>query len=257
MDSQENRRLQIQTRICSDLVLFETPIGNYYLPTDVATDVIVNEMMAGRVFEPEVVDIARQYITERTTVLDIGANFGQMTLLFSEFVGERGHVFSFEADDFIFEVLKKNIAANDRDNVTPICKAVYDTDGHEMFYPVPDFRRFGSYGSYGLDPNAKDGRKVETITIDSMNIQNDISFMKVDVQGSDLFVLRGAVETIKRHKMPIIFEYEAQFQEEFQTSLKDHMQFIDSIDYKIGKVIGINYLIVPKLKGLEATKTVK
>jgi methyltransferase FkbM-like protein len=67
-----------------------------------------------------------------------------------------------------------------------------------MFYPVPDFRRFGSYGSYGLDSGAKDGRKVETITIGILNIQTQISFMKVDVQGSDLFVLRGSVETIKR-----------------------------------------------------------
>ncbi|HYJ85609.1 MAG TPA: FkbM family methyltransferase [Pyrinomonadaceae bacterium] len=247
MDSQENRRLQIQTQIHSNVALFETRMGNYYLPTDVPTDIIVNEMQRGRVFEPKILKIAKKYITKGTAVLDVGANFGQMTLLFAEFVGGQGHVFSFEADDFIFEVLKMNLAAHGRNNVTPICKAVYHSSGQVMFYPVPDFQRFGSYGSYGLDPSAKDGRKVETITIDSLNIQAPISFMKVDVQGSDLFVLQGSVETIKRNKMPIIFEYEALFQDEFKTSLKDYMQFVDSIDYKVKKVIyGVNYLIVPK-----------
>jgi hypothetical protein len=49
--------------------------------------------------------------------------------------------------------------------------------------------------------------------------------------------------------MPIIFEYEAQFQDEFQTTLEDYLKFIKAIDYKIEKVIEIgftrNYLIVP------------
>lgn len=233
----------------SDLALFKTSLGNYYLPTDRPTDIVIREMMSGRVFDAEIVEVAKQYITKGSTVLDVGANFGQMTLLFSEFVGKQGRIFSFEADDFVFNVLRKNIAANDRHNITPICKAVYNVSGHTMFYPVPDFQRFGSYGSYGLDPNAKDGRAVDTITIDHLNIQDHISFMKIDVQGSDLFALQGSVETILRHRMPIIFEYEAQFQDEFQTSLEDYLEFIKAIDYKIKKVIEIgftrNYLIVP------------
>jgi len=231
------------------LALFKTAIGNYYLPADVEKDVIVNEMKAGRVFEPEIVEVAKQYITEGSTVLDVGANFGQMTLFFSQFVGEKGRVISFEADNFSFSVLEKNIAANSRTNIMPIGKAVYDKTGKEMFYPVPDFKRFSSYGSYGLDPNAKQGRKVESLAIDSLNIQSPISFMKVDVQGSDLFVLRGAVETIRRHQMPILFEYEEQFQAEFKTSWNDYLKLIESIDYKVERVINnMNYLIVPKKK---------
>lgn len=230
-----------------NLSLYKTPIGNYYLPTNVEKDVIVNYMKAGRIFEPEIVEVAKQYITEGSTVLDVGANFGQMTLFFSQFVGEKGRVISFEADDFSCSVLEKNIAANSRTNIMPICKAVYNKSGEVMFYPVPDFKRFSAYGSYGLDPNAKQGRKVETLAIDSLNIQSPISFMKVDVQGSDLFVLQGAIETIRRHQMPIIFEYEEQFQEEFKTCWSDYLGFIELVDYKVEKVVNnINYLIVPK-----------
>jgi FkbM family methyltransferase len=226
---------------------FQTSIGNYFLPTDVSTDIIVNDIKAGKIFEEEIVNAAKEYITEDSTVLDVGANFGQMTLLFSELVGERGCVFTFEADDFVFWLLEKNIAANNRRNIISIGKAVYDKSDQEMFYPLPTFERFGSYGSYGLDPKAEDGRKVKTIAIDDLNIQTPISFMKIDVQGSDLFVLRGAIETIKKHQMPIIFEYEKQFDQEFNTSLDDYLEFVDLISYRVEKIINsINFLIVPK-----------
>jgi Methyltransferase FkbM domain len=76
--------------------------------------------------------------------------------------------------------------------------------------------------------------------------------MKVDIQGSDLFALRGAVETIKRHRMPILFEFEQQFQAEFGTSFQDYVDFVNSISYRFEKVVlvprplSINYLIVPR-----------
>ncbi len=229
------------------LEYFETPLGNYYLPNNAPRDIVINSMKFGEMFEPEVVELASQFIKSGTAVLDVGANFGQMSLLFSQRVGPGGIVYAFEADDFICEVLKKNIAANQCTNIKPICKAVYNKNDAVMLYPVQDFKRFDSYGSYGLDPKAKEGREVRTITIDSLDIPEPISFMKVDVQGSDLFVLEGAVETIKRHQMPILFEYEEQFGDEFNARWPNYKDFIESISYRIEKTIyEINYLIIPK-----------
>jgi FkbM family methyltransferase len=230
-----------------DISIYQTPIGDYFLPATICTDIVINTMKEGKIFEPEIIEVAKEYISSDSTVLDIGANFGQMTLIFSEFAGKKGKVFSFEADDFIFSILERNIAIKNTQNIIPICKAVYNTDNQKMFFPIPDFTRFASYGSYGLSPQAKEGRTVSTITIDSLNITDPISFIKVDIQGSDLFALQGAVETINRFRMPIIFEYEDQFQEEFNTSWQDYVDFIDRINYKIDRVVnGINYLIVPK-----------
>ena len=72
--------------------------------------------------------------------------------------------------------------------------------------------------------------------------------MKIDVQGSDLFAMQGAKETIMRNRMPIIFEFEEQFQKDFVTTFTDYMRFVDEeIGYKVVEVIyGINYLIIPK-----------
>jgi hypothetical protein len=42
-----------------------------------------------------------------------------------------------------------------------------------------------------------------------------------------------ATETIKRHRMPIIFEFEQQFQAEFGTSFQDYVDFVNSISYAL------------------------
>jgi FkbM family methyltransferase len=225
---------------------YATPIGTYFLPSDAPNDIIIRRMKAGQVFEAEVIETLRPYVKEGSVVVDVGANLGQMTLLFSDMVGAAGRVYSLEADEYIFHVLNKNVSANAKTNVTPVWGAVYDTCGQTLFYPAQDFQRFDSYGSYGIDPNATEGRGIKTITIDSLEIEQPISLIKVDIQGSDLFALRGARETIRKHKPTIIFEFEQQFQAEFGTTFDDYMEFVKSITYRIDKTVnGINYLIVP------------
>lgn len=212
-------------------------------------------MRSGQVFEPEIVDIARKYIRPGTTAIDVGANYGQMSMLFSKFVGASGQVLAFEADDYIFRILQKNIEANNVDNIRPYLAAVYDQGGQQVYYPRQDFRRFRAYGSYGIDPNARSGRKITTIALDDLQISDPISFMKVDAQGSDLFVLRGARETIKQHGMPLVFEYEEQFQEEFKTTFQDYLDFLRSVSYRVERTVyGINYVCVPDTRTFVAMK---
>jgi FkbM family methyltransferase len=229
------------------LELFDTRLGKYFLPADAPNDVIVWRMKAGQVFEAEVVDALRPYVTQGGSVIDVGANLGQMSLLFSEMVGESGKVYSIEADEYIYSILCKNIDANNRKNIQAINAAAYDRCGEKMFYPVQDFQQFGSYGSYGLEPRATEGREVATITIDSLEIQGRVDLLKVDIQGSDLFAMKGAFATISRTKPAIIFEFEQQFQEKFGTSFEQYMEFVRSINYRVERTINkINYLIVPQ-----------
>jgi FkbM family methyltransferase len=230
------------------LTYYETASGNYFLPTDAHADLVANTIKGGWVFDPEIVDLAKRYIREGTIVLDIGANFGQMSVLFSRMVGDSGKVYSFEADDFIFEILEKNIAANQRTGkIVPVFGAVYHTAGETLFFPVQNFQRFPTYGSYGIDYNGGPGRPVKTVTIDSLKIEDPISFMKVDIQGGDLQGLQGSIETIKKHRMPIVFEYEYTFEDEFKMSFQDYVDFVQSINYRFEKVVnGHNFLVVPR-----------
>lgn len=224
---------------------YDTPLGKYFLPVGLRKDLVANCIKSGIYFEPDVIDTARRYIKDGTAVLDVGANYGQMSICFSQLT-PAGKVYSFEAEPIIIDILKRNIDANQRNNIQVVEGAVYNVSGNTVYFPEPDFKRFDSYGSYGIDPNASEGRAIKTLTIDSLDIKEPISFMKVDIQGSDIFAMQGARETILKNKMPILFEYEEQFQDEFKTSFNDYVEFVRSINYRFVSISkGINYLIVP------------
>ena len=249
IEKQPSKSFRTTVGVQERVQLYETPTGRYYLPTDAPQDHVIQCIKNGGIFEPKIIETAKAYIWPGSTALDVGANFGQMSVLFSRFVGAGGEVHSFEADPFVYELLLKTLAANNCQNVTAHPGAVYDRPNQQLFYPVQDFKRAQAYGSCGIDPKATAGRTVKTLTIDGLKINTPISFMKVDIQGSDLFALRGAVETIKRHRMPILFEFEQQFQAEFGTSFQDYVDFVNSISYRFEKVVmeieSIKYLIVP------------
>jgi FkbM family methyltransferase len=226
----------------------ETATGKYYLPRDAQADCIASAIRSNEIFDKPVLDIARKYSRPGSAVLDVGANFGQMSVLLSDIVGPEGKVYSFDADDFVFEILTKNIAANNRTGrIIPTFGAVHDVAGQTLYFPEQDFARFSTYGSYGINYAGQTGRPVPTITIDSLGISEPISFMKVDVQGGDLLAMRGAVQTINRNRMPILFEYEYQFEEELGLNFQEYVDFVAQIDYRFASVIsGYNYLVLPR-----------
>ncbi len=232
----------------ANLNLYDTPTGKYYLPSFLKKDVVANTIKRGVNYDDEIIELAKEYFIPGSAILDVGANYGQMSVVLSKFVADNGggNVYAFEAEPFVGEVLQRNVKANQRNNIIIVMGAVHNKAGEKLIFPEPDFKRFDSYGSYGVDPNASEGREVHTLTIDGLNIPDRISFIKVDIQGSDLFALQGARETILKNRPVIIFEFEEQFQEEFKTSFNDYVAFVRSIGYKFIKVISqVNYVIAP------------
>lgn len=227
------------------LEFFETATGRWWLPP-LDSDPVISTMRRGGIFDADVVAEAELHIRSGSTVLDLGSNFGQMAVLFSRMTGPSGIVHAFEADPFICQALRKNIEANDAKNVVVHEAAVWHMDGRPLFYPEQDLVRFGALGSYGIDPNATTGRTVPSITIDSLNLPVDISFMKIDVQGSDLYAMMGAERTISQNRMPILFEFESLLQDDFGTTFADYEALIEKMRYRISKKIGeYDYLITP------------
>jgi FkbM family methyltransferase len=241
-------RAPTKTKKTKNLTLYKTVTGNYYLPTDAHADIVANTIINNQVFEKEVVDLASKYIKPGNTILDVGSNFGQMSILFSNLAGENGKVHAFDADDWVYEILNKNIEANNKKGkIIPHFGAVHNIAGEVLIFPDQDFKEFSAYGAYGIDYNATSGRQVKTITIDSLQIEEPISFMKIDIQGGDLQAMQGAINTIKKNRMPILFEYEYHFEEKYNLCFQDYVDFVQEINYKFHKVInGHNFLVIPK-----------
>lgn len=136
------------------------------------------------------------------TVLDVGANIGLMSLLMSGLVGDAGTVLAFEPSKFANGLLRHNVEFNGCGNLKVRRAAVSDAVGTTSFAsPDPASITSFNYGvlSLGHAIEARAGNNVPTdiITIDSLDLDN-CGFIKVDVEGFEAAVIRGALRTIDR-----------------------------------------------------------
>ena len=181
----------------------ETVTRTYCLfPKDNA---VTSSLYSAEVYEPHIF----QFIIENkiditsTTVIDIGGNNGQLAIEFAHLVGDKGRVITFEPQRIIFQQLCGNVFINGLDNVWAFNIAIGDENGVTNI-EKPDYFSKGPLNlgnvHVGLETSSE---PVIINTLDSFNLEN-VSIIKIDVQGFEKKVLLGALETIKKNK-PIIF----------------------------------------------------
>ena len=245
------RKIRLKIFNLKKLKLYKTVTGNYYLPQFALKDLIRNEIIDNKIFDKKVYETAVKFIEEDTIVLDIGANFGQLSVLLSKYK-KNVEVYSFEASKYIFEILKKNIKINNA-NVRLFHNLVGNDSQQDLFIKKLNISKFNTYGSNMIEKidtkneNNLNTEKINSIKIDDVFFDRKISLMKIDVQGYDFEVLKGSKGTILKQQMPIIFEYEEDFAKDFNYTFKSFENFIDEINYKISiQIDGSNYLILPK-----------
>ena len=227
------------------LKLYKTRTGSYYLPFFAFRDVVRNTILEDKIFDQEVYECSKEYIKENSIVIDAGANYGQLSILFSK-LKPNVKVYAFEAYKYISQILSKNVKLNNS-NVKIFNYILGDESKKNLIISKSILQEFNNYGSNFIDlkKDINKGDLINSIKIDDLNIQEKISFMKIDVQGYDLKVLKGAEKTIKRNKMPIIIEYSKEFEKKFDYEFVDFIKILKKLNYKIKKKVSeANYLIV-------------
>ena len=120
--------------------------------------------------------------------VDVGSNIGSHTLNAARLVGSTGSVFAFEADPDTYNLLVKNIEFNNLTNVTVKRTCVSDQVGTVSFYKHRD-----SAKSSIVDRGEKLSLTLPAEMLDNLiPINTRIDILKVDVEGAELNVLRGA-----------------------------------------------------------------
>jgi FkbM family methyltransferase len=146
-------------------------------------------------------ELFRQLVRPGNVVVEAGAHIGIHTLTFSELVGDTGKVYAFEPQRVLFQVLCGNVALNSRTNVFARCEAVGEAPG-EIVVPVFDYRQDNNFGGLGLG-SYQSGERVPVATIDRLGLPR-CDLVKVDVEGMELSVLKGAAETIRQYR-PLLY----------------------------------------------------
>ncbi len=140
-----------------------------------------------------------RYLMPGAVVYDIGAHVGSYTLLASRFVGPAGQVVAFEPLEENLRYLRAHIQLNNAGNVVIQPVAVWEHTGFVRFAPAPD--RVTSL----VDPGGP--LRVPSTTVDALVSGGRVrppAVLKIDVEGAEGPVLRGAVWTLGFHR-PVIF----------------------------------------------------
>src|ERR1019366_1804983 len=130
------------------------------------------------------------------TFVDVGACYGIYTLVAAKLVGANGRVIAFEPATRSYAVLQENIKLNGLSNVRTYRVALSDRIGLRKLYHQPDPGR----NSLGMPQGISDApEEVETNTLDSVlgsDPSECVNVMKLDVEGAEELVFRGAREII-------------------------------------------------------------
>jgi FkbM family methyltransferase len=138
------------------------------------------------------------HIKEGDTVLDIGAFIGDHTVAYSRAVGVEGRVIAFEPNPVAAQCLLHN--TNNLDNVYVIEAALTDCDDDEV---LPLSGNNGNWGGAYIGTHMKIA-DVRMQRVDWWEWRPNL--IKIDVEGYELKVLRGAEQTIERHRPKLVLE---------------------------------------------------
>lgn len=152
-------------------------------------------------FEFEELAFVRALLRRGDFVLDVGANVGVYSLLSSDYIGHQGKVYAFEPVPDTCAELRKNVALNHLSNVSIHALAVSDMSREDLkIHTHPSgYDVFDS--ALTIPENAK-VVTVKTITIDdfvevhAVDISR-LSLVKIDTEGWEINVLRGAVKLVE------------------------------------------------------------
>lgn len=175
----------------------------------------------------------RQSVGDGVIVLDIGANIGAHTCRWARACDGWGEVHAFEAQDRVFYALAGNIAIGNHFNAHAYHLAVGSRCGR-LAIPSMNHRAYGNFGGLGLTPTDREpGQQISYVdglqdvmiaTIDSMQFPR-VDLVKIDVEGMEIDVLNGAINTIMRCRPMIYAEHDIAGLEGIQNILLDY-QFL-------------------------------
>ncbi|MBL7933198.1 MAG: FkbM family methyltransferase [Bacteroidia bacterium] len=188
-------------------------------------------------YEIEHINFFKQRIKQNSVVLDIGAQLGLMSKVFSDLTGAGGKVFAFEPAPYTFKTLCKTIEMNMMGHtVIPVQKAVSDKKGTTQFFiskmkldpanSLVDYKRKHDFES--ID--------VHVTSVDDFVVDQDLAkvdFIKIDAEGAEYEVLLGAQKTLQKHRPVIHLALHPAALKSFGSSMHQIYHFIVSNNYEL------------------------
>lgn len=203
-------------------------------------DNLAQQILNREGFERETLRVMRNCVKTGMVALDIGANLGYYTVQLADWVGPSGHVVAFEPNPVMIQELEHNVRLNDLQNVTIKPFALSADSGEIAFHcPPPGFEGHGS-----IRPNRTFAVaatiKVATRPLDDVLAEMQISsvdFIKVDVEGAERSLFRGAANLLSGERKPLlIFECAETTCQAFGHCVLDVLKEVENYGYELEEI---------------------
>ena len=177
---------------------------------------------------------------------DVGANIGTHSIALSNIFKNKIVIRAFEAQSNIYEMFNQSIKINNLNNIELYHNAVSDKNDEIIRIDLPDYSKQNNFGGLELlkpfqnSDNAqmkKSGifEDIKSIKLDIFN--EEVDFIKIDVEGMENLVLKGSKNLIVNHR-PFLF------MELLKSKLEDVTEFFKDKDYNIYSK-GMDAFIIP------------
>ena len=180
-------------------------------------------------FENNLIEWCKQFCSKEKTILDIGAHSGTYSISLAHYCKE---VIAFEPQKMTYYALCGGVALSNKRNVTcmNIGLGSIEQVGYKTLNIVSDD---GGGSSLHTTTGILQQETIKIEDLDSFNIEN-IGFIKMDVEENELYVIKGAMNTLKKSGYPtILFESNSDNPELFQ-----YLQ--NELPYKIINISGVS-----------------
>jgi FkbM family methyltransferase len=209
---------------------------NYLMELDLCDDVERFVFFRGHYYDIEPDLVIDAILKPGDTFIDAGANIGMITFHAASRVGPQGRVFSFEPQKSCCEKIKRQIARNNIKQIALHNIGLSDRPGMLTLNVLGG----GSIAATFAINEAVDGpgvrEKIEVPIARGDDIVGDQVvgnlLIKADVEGFELYVLRGFEKTIARHRPPILIEMEPTFLKKAGVDESEVFAFFRERDYR-------------------------
>lgn len=186
-------------------------------------------------WEPEVSEVVESIVTPGMTVIDVGADIGYYTLLLARLVGPSGKVLAFEPIPAAKANLDFNVELNHLDTVQTFPVALFDKSGESL---LEDPLRVSRINLVKKTATGND-ITVPLVVFDESRLAfgvERLDFVKIDVEGAELNVLKGMEHTLRMFHPLILIEIHSSPLGNFGFTPSDLMDFLGAHAYQITPV---------------------
>jgi FkbM family methyltransferase len=185
-------------------------------------------------FDPYGILFLKKNLKEGDVFVDAGANVGSYTLIAAKQTGKTGRVFAFEPAGEIYNRLCENVSLNKYGSIQTEKKALYDKNTTLDLF-LANKMNLGMSSIYHHDTESGMTERVEAIKlddyIDSQNI-NCIDLIKIDIEGSEIFALRGMKKILEKFRPKILIELKEETHIQSEFSIDDIINFLSRLGYE-------------------------